>query len=95
MFRLALLLTTVVIKFPNSQQTHTGAEIKEEGVENQEPGVEDDKFGEEAGPQPRHTKGDLVTEAVNVEMLHQEDHAVQVQVEVIHPPRICLHSARG
>ena len=25
-------------------------------------------------------KGDLVTEAVNAEMLHQEDHALQVQV---------------
>ena len=53
--------------------------------------VEDEKFGEEAGPQPRHPgphhpapvvahKGDLVTEAVNAEMLHQEDHTLQVQV---------------
>ena len=56
MFRLAQLLTTVIIKFPNSQQTHTGAEIKEEGVENQEPGVEDNKFGKEAGPQPWSTR---------------------------------------
>ena len=31
-------------------------------------------------------QGDLMTEAVNVEMIHQADHALQVQVEVIHPP---------
>ena len=37
-------------------------------------------------PGPHHPapvmahKGDLVTEAVNAEMLHQEDHALQVQV---------------
>ena len=49
--------------------------------------VEDDMFGEEARPHPRHPgphhpahKGDLMTEAVNAEMLHQEDHALQVQV---------------
>ena len=67
--------------------------------------VEDDMFGEEAGPHPRHPgphhpapviahKVDLMTEAVNAELLHQEDHALQVQVRsrsntLALSPRIC------